>query len=40
MAGNMGIPLEHAKEVLEGMTDKPLPLEAQAKAALLNDYIP
>ena len=40
MAGDMGIPLEHANEVLEGMTDKPLPLEAQAKAALLNDYIP
>ena len=40
LAGDLGIPLEHAEEVLAGMADKPLSSEAKAEAELLNDYIP
>ncbi len=40
LAERLGVPPEVAKEIMEGMTDKPLTDEAKIEAKALDEYIP
>ena len=40
LADRLGVPLDHAREIMEGMSDKPLADEAKVEAKALDEYIP
>jgi hypothetical protein len=40
LAERLGVPLDHAREIMEGMSDKPLADEAKVEAKALDEYIP